>query len=99
MDLIFYNGNVVTMDDQDTICQAVAIEGNKIKRENQIQRAVDVIEKNPAKIKKSGSNDFKRFIEKTSVTTDGEVAEKELFSSRINLSKILLSIIITRSFL
>jgi transposase len=49
-------------------------------RENQIQRAVDVIEKNPAKIKKSGSNDFKRFIEKTSVTTDGEVAEKELFS-------------------
>ena len=31
MDLIFYNGKVVTMDDQDTICQAVAIEGNKIK--------------------------------------------------------------------
>ncbi len=31
MDLIFYNGKVATMDDQDTICQAVAIEGNKIK--------------------------------------------------------------------
>ncbi|WP_422487386.1 IS1634 family transposase [Gudongella sp. DL1XJH-153] len=56
-------------------------------RENQIQRAVDVIEKNPAKIKKSGSNDFKRFIEKTNVTTDGEVAEKELFS----INKTLIS--------
>jgi predicted amidohydrolase YtcJ len=30
MDLIFYNGNVVTMDDQDTICQAVAVEGDRI---------------------------------------------------------------------
>jgi transposase len=49
-------------------------------REKQIRRAVDIIEKNPAKIKKSGSNDYKRFIEKTNVTLDGEVAEKELFS-------------------
>ena len=49
-------------------------------RENQVQRAVDVIEKNPAKLKKSSSNDYKRFIEKINVTTDGEVAEKELLS-------------------
>ena len=46
-----------------------------------------MIKKNPAKIKKSGSNDFKRFIEKASVTTDGEVAEKELFS----INKTLIS--------
>lgn len=49
-------------------------------RENQVQRAMDVIEKNPAKLKKSSSNDYKRFIEKINVTTDGEVAEKELLS-------------------
>lgn len=49
-------------------------------RENQVQRAADVIEKNPAKLKKSSSNDYKRFIEKINVTTDGEVAEKELLS-------------------
>jgi len=30
MDLIFYNGKVATMDDQDTICQSVAIEGDRI---------------------------------------------------------------------
>ena len=49
-------------------------------RENQVQRAADVIEKNPSKLKKSSSNDYKRFIEKINVTTDGEVAEKELLS-------------------
>jgi len=49
-------------------------------RENQVQRAADVIEKNPGKLKKSSSNDYKRFIEKINVTTDGEVAEKELLS-------------------
>jgi transposase len=54
-------------------------------RENQVQRAADVIEKNPGKLKKSSSNDYKRFIEKISVTTDGEVADKELFSIDKNL--------------
>ena len=49
-------------------------------REHQVQRADDVIEKNPSKLKKSSSNDYKRFIEKINVTTDGEVAEKELLS-------------------
>jgi transposase len=54
-------------------------------RENQVQRAADVIEKNPGKLKKSSSNDYKRFIEKISFTTDGEVADKELFSIDKNL--------------
>lgn len=49
-------------------------------RNSQIDRAVKVIETNPSKLKKSHQNDFKRFIEKTSVTTDGEVAEKDLYS-------------------
>ena len=30
MDLIFYNGKVVTMDDEQTVCQAVAIKGDRV---------------------------------------------------------------------
>ncbi len=49
-------------------------------RQSQIDRAIKVIDTNPAKIKKHNQNDFKRFIEKTSITPDGEIAAKELYS-------------------
>lgn len=49
-------------------------------RNAQIERAQKTIESNPTKIKKCNQNDYKRFIKKTSCTTDGEVAENEIFS-------------------
>lgn len=49
-------------------------------RQSQIDRAVKVIEGNPTKIKKHNQNDYKRFIGKTSITQDGEIADKELYS-------------------
>ena len=55
-------------------------------RQSQIERAVKVIETNPSKIKKHNQNDYKRFIEKTSITPDGEIAETELY--RINAESI-----------
>lgn len=48
-------------------------------RNSQIERAQNVIDTNPAKIKKCNANDYKRFIHKTNVTPDGEVAEKEIY--------------------
>ncbi|QUH25706.1 IS1634 family transposase [Serpentinicella alkaliphila] len=48
-------------------------------RNKQIERAVKVIENNPSKLNKCNQNDYKRFIGKTSVTSDGEVAEKDLY--------------------
>lgn len=49
-------------------------------RNAQIERATKVIETNPSKLKTSGQNDYKRFIGKTSVTTEGEVAEKHIYN-------------------
>ncbi|MCD8508735.1 MAG: IS1634 family transposase [Bacillus sp. (in: Bacteria)] len=49
-------------------------------RQSQIERAIKVIDTNPAKIKKHNQNDYKRFIEKTSITPDGEIAATELYS-------------------
>ena len=51
-------------------------------RSSQIDRATKVMDTNPTKLKKCSPNDYKRFIEKTSITPDGEVANKEFF--RIN---------------
>ena len=45
-------------------------------RENQIQRAQKLIEKNPKKIGKPKQNDPKRFINTISTTSNGEVAEE-----------------------
>ena len=45
-------------------------------RENQIQRAQKLIEKNPQKIGKPKQNDPKRFISTISTTSNGEVAEE-----------------------
>ena len=49
-------------------------------RNSQIERAQKVIENNPTKIKKCNANDYKRFINKTSCTSEGEVADKEIYS-------------------
>lgn len=49
-------------------------------RNSQIERARKVIEKNPTKIKKCNQNDYKRFIQKTSCTPEGEIADKEIYS-------------------
>ena len=45
-------------------------------RGGQVERAQKLIETNPKKLKKASPNDYKRFILTTSVTKDGEVAEK-----------------------
>ncbi|MCL2695771.1 MAG: IS1634 family transposase [Clostridiales bacterium] len=49
-------------------------------RNGQIERAAKLIGTRPGKLKKCGPNDCKRFIAKTTITADGEVAEKTLFS-------------------
>ncbi|SKB01391.1 Transposase [Caloramator quimbayensis] len=54
-------------------------------RGNQIERAQEVIDTNPTKLKKCNVNDYKRFISKTHCTPDGEVAEKELYSINADL--------------
>jgi len=54
-------------------------------RNNQIERAENVVNTNPTKLKKSNSNDYKRFITKTHCTKEGEIAEKELYSINSNL--------------
>ena len=48
-------------------------------RNNQINRAIKIIESKPDKLKKPKQNDPKRFIKTTNVTTDGEVADKSVF--------------------
>lgn len=55
-------------------------------RNNQIERAITAIDKNPSKLEKTNPNDFRRFINSNSVTTDGEIASKKIHS--INDSKI-----------
>lgn len=54
-------------------------------RNSQIERALRILETNPAKISKSGQNDYKRFIGKTNCTPSGEVAEKELYTLNTDL--------------
>lgn len=49
-------------------------------RNSQIQRAQRIIDTSPTKINKCNANDCKRFIKKTSITPDGEVADKEIYS-------------------
>ena len=54
-------------------------------RNAQVNRAIKVIDTNPTKLKKTNANDYKRFIDTTSVTPDGEVADKKLFSIDMEL--------------
>lgn len=49
-------------------------------RSTQIVRAQKVMDKNPDKISKSNQNDYKRFIEKTHCTSEGEIADKKVYS-------------------
>lgn len=47
-------------------------------RLSQIERAQKAIDTNPTKIGKCNQNDFRRFISKTNITLDGELAEREI---------------------
>ncbi|WP_196600179.1 IS1634 family transposase [Pectinatus frisingensis] len=49
-------------------------------RKNQIERAMKMIDDNPQRIHKCSQNDFKRLIAKKSITSDGEIADKNLYS-------------------
>lgn len=54
-------------------------------RNSQIDRAQKLIDTNPSKLKKAKQNDYKRFIEKTSCTKDGEIAEQDIYSINLNI--------------
>lgn len=56
-------------------------------REKQLDRARKLIETNPKKIGKAKQNDFKRFIETTVTTPQGEVAEENHYN--MNEEKII----------
>ena len=47
-------------------------------RNSQIERAKQAIEKNSIKLDKCNQNDYKRFVSKTNITKDGEIAEKKI---------------------
>jgi transposase len=49
-------------------------------RDSQIERALRAIETNPEKINKCRQNDYKRFVHKTNITSDGEIANKEIYN-------------------
>ena len=49
-------------------------------RNNQIERAQKAINNNPTKLEKCNQNDYKRFITKTTLTQEGEVADKKVFT-------------------
>lgn len=49
-------------------------------RNSQIQRAQKLLDSNPTKISKNNQNDYKRFVKKTSYTSDGEIAGNELYA-------------------
>lgn len=49
-------------------------------RTSQIERAQKAIDSNSVKLKKCNPNDYKRFINKSHCTADGEVAEHETYS-------------------
>lgn len=48
-------------------------------RSEQIERADKAIKNGSAKLKKRNQNDYRRFVEKTSLTLDGEIADKDVF--------------------
>ena len=83
-DKIFYKERWINEDNfEQKIIVTYSIKYRNYKRQirqRQIERALNVIEKNPSKIKKSNANDYKRFIKKISCTDEGEVAEKSVLS-------------------
>ncbi len=52
-------------------------------RNNQIERAQKAIETNSLKLEKCNQNDYKRFVTKTPITKDGEIADKKLLSLNV----------------
>lgn len=48
-------------------------------RDRQVKRAEKMLDGNLSSLKKHKQNDCKRFIKKTSVTSDGEIANKEVY--------------------
>lgn len=48
-------------------------------RQGQIDRAIKAVDQGAISLKRNRQNDYKRFITKTSVTADGEVAENEIY--------------------
>ena len=54
-------------------------------RNNQINRAKKIIDTNSIKLKKTNSNDPKRFIKTLNVTKDGELADKSIYSIDQNI--------------
>ncbi len=54
-------------------------------RQAQIERAQKTIDTNPTKVKKHHQNDYKRFVKKTNCTSDGELAEREIYTLDIDL--------------
>lgn len=48
-------------------------------RERQIKRAEKMLDGNLSSLKKHKQNDCKRFIKKTNITSDGEIADKEVY--------------------
>ncbi|HKL11170.1 MAG TPA: IS1634 family transposase [Clostridia bacterium] len=55
-------------------------------RNRQINRAENLIEKAPSTLKKHRQTDYKRFVEQTNITDDGEVAEGKVYG--LNEDKI-----------
>ena len=55
-------------------------------RNNQIERAQKAIETNSIKLEKCNQNDYKRFVSRTSLTKNGEIADKKILS--LNLEQI-----------
>jgi transposase len=49
-------------------------------RQGQIERAKVAIDTNSGSLSKKNQNDYRRFVKKTAITKDGEVADKEAFS-------------------
>ena len=52
-------------------------------RNSQIERAKKAIENNSIRLDKCNQNDYKRFVNKTNITKDGEIAENKEFSLNI----------------
>jgi transposase len=91
-DRIFYKERWIKEDDlEQKLIVTFSLKYRNYQREirsSQIQRAQKLIDENPKKIGKSNKNDYKRFIKKTSVTKDGEKADKEIYTIHTeNISK------------
>ena len=54
-------------------------------RTNQLNRALKLIEQNPKQLSKAKQNDPKRFIKTTTITEDGEIAKKSIYTLNQNV--------------